>query len=192
MPRLIGFFQTRLASACGTRSPDQLRGPCWIERQHLTSALAWDRRSQQSSSSPQPSCSAPRSRHAARILPGQGEVLCVTTSSPLPYETIQADSSSSRGQLDRTVGFTCPRHARNDGRAAATAAQTTIEVGLPECAACLRAGGRTGRPGCCVPASVEEFAVFYVPKPSADGQRVMPPGGWVTAEYSMLPGSTTQ
>ena len=79
---------------------------------------------------------------------------------------------------------------RNDGRAAAQLRKTTIEVDyLSAPLACALV--KSGSTWVLCTASVEESVPpFLRPKPSADGQRAMPQSGWVTAEYSMLPGST--
>jgi len=94
------------------------------------------------------------------------------------------------GSLTGLWAFDIVRAMRNDGRAAAQLRKTTIEVDyLSAPLACALV--KCGSTWVLCTASVEESVPpFLRPKPSADGQRAMPQSGWVTAEYSMLPGST--
>jgi ribonuclease PH len=94
------------------------------------------------------------------------------------------------GSLTGLWAFDIVRAMRNDGRAAAQLRKTTIEVDyLSAPLACALV--KSGSTWVLCTASVEESVPpFLRPKPSADGQRAMPQSGWVTAEYSMLPGST--
>lgn len=79
---------------------------------------------------------------------------------------------------------------RSDGREAGQLRQTVIEVdylSAPLACALVRSGSTWVL---CTASVDEQVPPFLRPKPSADGQRSQPQGGWVTAEYSMLPGST--
>ncbi len=82
------------------------------------------------------------------------------------------------------------RAMRNDGRAASDLRNTTIEVdylSAPLACALIKSGSTWVL---CTASVDESVPPFLRPKPSADGQRKEPQSGWVTAEYSMLPGST--
>ncbi len=79
---------------------------------------------------------------------------------------------------------------RSDGREAGQLRQTVIEVdylSAPLACALVRSGSTWVL---CTASVDEQVPPFLRPKPSADGQRSQPQSGWVTAEYSMLPGST--
>ncbi|HMY57425.1 MAG TPA: ribonuclease PH [Pseudomonadota bacterium] len=79
---------------------------------------------------------------------------------------------------------------RSDGREAGQLRQTVIEVdylSAPLACALVRSGSTWVL---CTASVDEQVPPFLRPKPSADGQRNQPQSGWVTAEYSMLPGST--
>lgn len=82
------------------------------------------------------------------------------------------------------------RAMRSDGREAGQLRQTVIEVdylSAPLACALVRSGSTWVL---CTASVDEQVPPFLRPKPSADGQRSQPQSGWVTAEYSMLPGST--
>jgi len=82
------------------------------------------------------------------------------------------------------------RAMRKDGRAASELRNTVIEVDYltaPLACALVRSGATWVL---CTASVDEQVPPFLRAKPSADGQRSMPQSGWVTAEYSMLPGST--
>jgi ribonuclease PH len=87
-------------------------------------------------------------------------------------------------------GFDMVRAMRNDGRAASDLRNTTIDVDYltaPLACALIRSGATWVL---CTASVDEQVPPFLRPKPSADGPRKEPQSGWVTAEYSMLPGST--
>ena len=82
------------------------------------------------------------------------------------------------------------RAMRSDGREAGQLRQTVIEVdylSAPLACAMVRSGSTWVL---CTASVDEQVPPFLRPKPSPDGQRSQPQSGWVTAEYSMLPGST--
>ncbi|HMU37391.1 MAG TPA: ribonuclease PH [Pseudomonadota bacterium] len=79
---------------------------------------------------------------------------------------------------------------RNDGRSDGELRLTTIEVdylAAPLACALVRSGATWVL---CTASVEEQVPPFLRPKPSAGGERAVPQSGWVTAEYSMLPGST--
>jgi ribonuclease PH len=86
-------------------------------------------------------------------------------------------------------GFGKVRAMRKDGRAASELRKTVIDVDYltaPLACALIRSGATWVL---CTASVDEQVPPFLRPKPS-DGPRKEPSSGWVTAEYSMLPGST--